>query len=349
MQRVALGAVLSLGLLAGCGDSTDDHVVVADAASDARPHDVPAVTVLHDGATVRDVPAVVDVATDRGVVVADLGDPALDAGDLTPDLLPDGGAPGADAEPTTTPMGATMRVTASTLNLRSGVGTTNPVLTTMPCGARVTVLDGPTTGWWHVQYGSTTGWASGTYLVADAAFDPSVCGGAVDAGTPAVDAGTTTSPTEVTHILDLARSAVGYSYYWGHGSWRTDGASHGSCAGSCPSCTHNGAYGADCSGFVAKVWQVPSPSPVSTDLHPYSTYNFFNQTTHWRVVDRSAIRAADALVYNSAGEGHIMRCESGADPWGSIWTFEARGCATGIVHNLRTAGTAYITLRREGL
>src|SRR5262249_39357532 len=49
-----------------------------------------------------------------------------------------------------------------------------------------------------------------------------------------------------------------YSYWWGHGRWRTDGKYQGSCSGSCPSCTHYGSYGADCSGFVAKTWQVPS-------------------------------------------------------------------------------------------
>ena len=142
---------------------------------------------------------------------------------------------------------------------------------------------------------------------------------------------------------------MGYSYYWGHGSWGTDGRNHGSCSGSCPSCTHTGSYGADCSGFVAKVWQIPSASPVTTDRHPYSTYNFVNSTTHWSRVARTAVRPGDALTYNTNGAGHIVLFESGSDPWGSVWTYEARGCATGIVHNLRTVGSNYVGIRREGL
>ncbi len=305
--------------------------------------------------TATDVPrATTDAGTLRADVPATDVPPlvAMDAGlpddDLTPDLTPDGGAPSVDVEPAMPTMGATMRVTATSLNLRSGVGTSNAILTSMSCGTTVTVLGGPTTGWYNVRAGAFTGWASGAYLVASAAFDPTVCG---DAPTPTMDAGTTapTTPPEVSQIFTLARSAVGYSYYWGHGSWRTDGSDHGSCSGSCPSCSHTGRYGADCSGFVAKVWQIPSASAVTTDLHPYSTYNFVNSTTRWSRVSRDAIRPGDALTYNTNGAGHIVLFESGSDPWGSVWTYEARGCATGIVHNLRTAGSAYVTIRREGL
>ena len=88
-------------------------------------------------------------------------------------------------------------------------------------------------GWWNVRFGATiTGWASGNYLVADAAFLPSMCGGGDDGGGAPPAAPTTSSR--------CAKLAVGYSYYWGHGSWRDDGASVGSCSGSCPSCTHIG-------------------------------------------------------------------------------------------------------------
>jgi len=37
------------------------------------------------------------------------------------------------------------------------------------------------------------------------------------------------------------------------------------------------------------------------------------------------------------------------DPWGSMWTFEARGCAYGIVHNIRTAASIFSAIRRDGL
>ncbi|HEY3354859.1 MAG TPA: carboxypeptidase-like regulatory domain-containing protein [Polyangia bacterium] len=149
-------------------------------------------------------------------------------------------------------------------------------------------------------------------------------------------------------IIDLAKSAMGYSYYWGHGSWRSDGATLGSCSGSCPSCTHSGAYGADCSGLAAKVWQVPSPSPITTDAHPYSTYNFRNDTTWWTPIDRASAQRADAFVYNANGAGHIFIYESG-DPWGDVWAYECKGCSYGCVHDLRSVSSSYVAIRRVSL
>ena len=96
-------------------------------------------------------------------------------------------------------------------------------------------------------------------------------------------------------------------------------------------------------------WRSSLASPVTADRHPYSTYDFVNRTTHWSRVNRTTLRPGDALTYNTNGAGHMVLFESGADPWGNLWLFEARGCSTGIVHNLRTVGTNYIAIRREGL
>ena len=274
--------------------------------------------------------------------------------DTTPDVEPDGGAP---AEPDLGAMdmnagaitvGGIARVTADALNLRTAAGTSNPIILAMPCGARLEIVGGPDMGWWNGKYMGQTGWASGKYLVAESAWNPNTCAKPADmAGMAAApDAG---MASEVKDIFDRAKLGVGYSYYWGHGSWRSDAQQHGSCTGSCPSCSHSGSYGADCSGFVAKVWQIPSPSAITQDLHPYSTYNFYNQTAHWSVVSRTKIQPADAMTYNANGAGHIVLFESGADPWGNVWLYEARGCATGIVHNLRAVSKDYITIRREGL
>ena len=161
--------------------------------------------------------------------------------------------------------------------------------------------------------------------------------------------GGSASGTNVSAMLDRAKLAVGYSYYWGHGSWRADHQTLGACMGTCPSCTHNsGTYGADCSGFVAKVWQVPSASALETDQHPYSTYNFYNQTTHWKPVPRSTLQPGDALVRRDATTGHIALVES-VDASGQIWVYEARGCSTGVVHDLRAFDTSYIAIRRDPL
>jgi cell wall-associated NlpC family hydrolase len=151
--------------------------------------------------------------------------------------------------------------------------------------------------------------------------------------------------------LARAKSGVGFSYYWGHGSWIPDGATpstRGTCTGDCPNCTHAGRYGADCSGFAAKVWQVPSwNTSLTTDSHPYSTYHFYHSALSWSTVSRSNVKPADALVYNDGNSGHIAIYESG-DGWGSMWVYEARGCAYGIVHNLRTFGSAYKAIARAG-
>jgi len=159
-------------------------------------------------------------------------------------------------------------------------------------------------------------------------------------------------------IICLAQSGVGFSYWWGHGAWCASGCARdrscgaGSCSGSCPDCTHSGSYGADCSGFVAKVWQVPSPINLSTDSHPYSTQDFRCSEIHWTQISKNNIQKADALVYRSGGcpgsSGHVMIYESG-DPWGSSWTYEARGCSYGIVHNNRTVSSEYVAIRRNNL
>jgi cell wall-associated NlpC family hydrolase len=275
---------------------------------------------------------------DGGLGLVPLSDDGVDAGVANPML----GA------------GMKARVIASELNLRDAAGTSANILAQMPCGAEVDIIGGPSTNpvdWWNLNYQTMTGWASGKYLVPEASFDASVCtGGASDGGTtnpspsPASDGGVTADS-----IFALAKSAVGYSYYWGHGSWRADGTNIGTCTGTCPSCSHTGQYGADCSGFVAKVWQVPAASPITTDAHPYSTYNFYYETEHWKPVPRANIQPADAFVYRNGSEGHIALYDTGTDPFGNVWLYEARGCATGIVHDLRTPDSTYITIRRDGL
>jgi hypothetical protein len=147
-------------------------------------------------------------------------------------------------------------------------------------------------------------------------------------------------------VIALAKSAVGYSYFWGHGRWRDDGASHGSCSGSCPGCSHSGSYGADCSGLVVKTWQVPSPIAITTDSHPYSTYNLKYESTHWSSISRDSVKKGDAFVHHDNGAGHTFIYEKG-DPWGSVWAYECKGCAYGCVHNLRTVSSLYVARRRD--
>jgi hypothetical protein len=165
-------------------------------------------------------------------------------------------------------------------------------------------------------------------------------------GLGAREASAELKPMTRDEIIGIAKSGVGFSYWWGHGRWRLDGAQHGSCSGSCPSCSHSGSYGADCSGYVAKAWQVPGPIAVSTDAHPYSTWNFQYESTHWKAIAKGDAKKGDAFVYNSNGAGHIVIYESG-DPWGSVWAYECKGCSYGCVKNLRTLGSYYAARRRN--
>jgi len=280
-----------------------------------------------------------------GDAIREEGDPDSDGGTIMI-ADEDGGA----STSTMLAAGGQARVIADSLNLRDGAGTQAMILTAMPCGATVDVLGGPSTapsaGWWNITYTAAggasapvTGWASGKYLVAAAQFSDAQCGGG--SGTP--------PPANTADIFDRAKSAVGFSYYWGHGSWSLDKSAPGSCTGSCPSCSHVGQWGADCSGFVAKAWQVPKPSPIETDAHPFSTANFYSEQVYWKQTPRSGLQPADALVRRANGAGHIALVESTSDPFGDVWAYEARGCATGVVHNLRAFDSSYIAIRRNGL
>lgn len=151
--------------------------------------------------------------------------------------------------------------------------------------------------------------------------------------------------------LARAKSAVGYSYWWGRAKWLPEAATdatRGSCVGDCPSCTHTGDYGADCSGFVAKVWQVPpSNTDISVDSHPFATFHFVRDSALWSTIAPTEIRSGDAMVQYDGASGHIFIYES-HDAWGSVYAYECKGCAFGCVYNLRTVTSAFHAIRRAG-
>lgn len=87
--------------------------------------------------------------------------------------------PSTPAPPTPSGMssviGINLRVTAGSLNLRSGPSTGYRVVDVMSCGESARVVETPTNGWWRVNYQGTLGWASSSYLQTDATFNPAVC------------------------------------------------------------------------------------------------------------------------------------------------------------------------------
>ncbi|MBI5547034.1 MAG: SH3 domain-containing protein [Deltaproteobacteria bacterium] len=234
------------------------------------------------------------------------------------------------------PVGSTLQATTN-VNLRTGASTGYSILLVVPNGAKVTTVENttPTNGFYKVKYSGTVGYSHGTYY--KLVSSPS----------------TSTDPESNSReaAINRAKATVGFSYWWGHARFKPEGPSSsnaGSCSGSCPSCSHSGSYGADCSGMAGKVWQVGSNnSDLTVDNHPYSTYNFAHQTTSWHSVARDSMEKADAMVYNINGSGHIFIYESG-DSWGSLWSYECRNCGDGCVRNLRTATSEYRGIGRNG-
>ncbi len=78
----------------------------------------------------------------------------------------DEGEDGLAAESITAPVavGATLKTTA-TVNLRSGPSTSKTIVDVVDKGATVTALDAaPSAGFYHVKFGSESGWMYGAYL-----------------------------------------------------------------------------------------------------------------------------------------------------------------------------------------
>jgi len=249
-------------------------------------------------------------------------------------------------------------ITTGDLNLRTGPSTSYSILRVIPKGSLVQLLDpNPVNGFLHVDDQGLTGWASSAYLVVqnlggDAGTSSSGASPSLDGGSVVADGGgSQATSAAIQGALDRAKAAVGFSYWWGHGAWLPTGpmaSNAGSCSGSCPNCTHSGSYGADCSGYVAKLWEVPaSNNDITVDSHPYSTADFVNDTSLWSTIPQGSVKLGDAFVYNQNGSGHIFMFSAG-DPWGAMDVYECKGCSTGCVFDNRTAGSAYHPIRRAG-
>ena len=163
----------------------------------------------------------------------------------------------------------------------------------------------------------------------------------------------------VSDVMCRAKSAVGYSYWWGGSCWCASGCSgaFGSCSkgkctpksgsSGCPSCTHSGSYGADCSGFLYTVWRVGGLS-ASKACGPHGPVSgtYTKNTSNWTVVTPTKRQKGDSI----AKSGHVMLFESSTS-WGDHWVYEAKGCKYGIVHNTRSLslGGTWKVARRKNL
>lgn len=236
----------------------------------------------------------------------------------------------------------TVLATTADLNMRRGAGMNFSVIRVIASGSRISAMratpDGP---WYYVRHQGVDGWCHGNYLRV------------VEAPPAPADSGSATPNNSANRdgAIARARAGVGFSYWWGHGRWQPGGptsATRGSCTGTCPGCTHTGRYGADCSGYVAKIWRVQGATgALDQDQHPYSTWNFRYEKHGWHGINRADAQKADAFVFNQDGSGHMVLYEGG-DPWGSMWAYEARGCSSGIVRNLRSLSSHFRGIARDG-
>lgn len=163
------------------------------------------------------------------------------------------------------------------------------------------------------------------------------------------------APPQMTRdeLICRAHSGLGYSYYWGGACWCRNGCnrdtscSTGDCVGSgCPNnCYHVGTYGADCSGFTTKVWQVPNPIETTTCGHgSYTASSYHSNGTYWDLIPRGSLLRGDAL----ASTHHVV-VYGDTDPWGAIYVYEARGCIYGIVDNSRSFDGTFNCARRVNI
>jgi cell wall-associated NlpC family hydrolase len=244
-------------------------------------------------------------------------------------------------------IGVSEAKTTKAVNLRLDASSDASVVSIVPEGMIVNLVTSKSTdGFYNVDWNGVSGYISASYLTPEGSLSTLDSEGETGEEA-AVDLDGAPSPA---NTIARAKAAMGFSYYWGGGAWRAEGptsSTKGSCTGSCPSCTHRGSYGADCSGLVAKAWQF-GPKSLTTNAHPYGTNTFVRDMAgKWKTVSRASMKAGDALVYNTNGKGHIVIYEKG-DVWGKPTVFECRGCSYGCVHNARSFNSTYHAIRRAG-
>lgn len=133
---------------------------------------------------------------------------------------------------------------------------------------------------------------------------------------------------------------MGFGYWWGHARWDLAGATpenRGQCIDN--NSDYHGEFGADCSGFVSKIWGFPEGnSDVYVDRHGPGTGAYAeDRPGSWWTVDYGELTGADALVYRDVqqGAGHIVLF-AGFDHGGNVVSYECRGCAYGCMSVKRT-------------
>src|SRR5882724_9780805 len=114
-------------------------------------------------------------------------------------------------------------------------------------------------------------------------------------------------PVTPLQILDIARSALGTRYVHGAESWATE---------------TPGRAGVDCSGLIAKAWQLPRAAESWEELGARPTTETLNvDTRDWFKLPLRARQPGDALVRYEADVRHAFIYER--DEGDRVWVYEA--------------------------
>jgi len=200
-----------------------------------------------------------------------------------------------------TPVGQGLTASMDT-NLREGPSATGRVVAVAPEGATVTVVSPtPSEGWYQVQFGGKTGWASGLSLVGPSTADAPSEATDAEAASPDESWGDLLSPQAAGGQAAVDRSIqwvnVKMPYCGG-----VNGGSDSICGGTC---RRTGAankaiwnkYRSDCSGLVSWSWGLAAPGLTTGGFAPHGGNKSFAITV-------KSLMPGDAL--NTVPRGHIV-------------------------------------------
>lgn len=104
--------------------------------------------------------------------------------------------------------------TNTAVNLRTGAGTSNSIITTLPAGTKL-ICGGQTNGWYKVVYNGTVGYVSGSYVTPSATLSGSFGTGTVAASAVNLRAGAGTNTAVLTSLpKGTQMSVIGVSGEW---------------------------------------------------------------------------------------------------------------------------------------
>lgn len=134
-------------------------------------------------------------------------------------------------------------------------------------------------------------------------------------------------------IVSFGSTGIGSPYVWGGNRWDPENRTW---------------EGADCSGYIGKIWSIPEKtSPRQKPTGRYTTREFYNDRSLWKEIRLADIKSGDALVMRNGDSGHIVLFAETTSE-GNYLIMEAKGRQYGIVKGKKkTLPKGYIAIRRD--